>query len=218
MNHLRKKYRTSEEEKTNQIPESMSDLGLEKLSIFDKKRYDDKEVLEYEPEIKGDITLHNNERLILMLPPKFSIEENLPKEGLAMEEEMAYAKARMTINKETEEKLNEDEGIGEEVDEEFEEEMEKIEAETRQIYDPKRRIYDDRKRKVTDLKECARITLPKAMETKNEAMVEMRRGTNNRIYEKYTGEVCNKRGEVKGNLSEEEKDGLRRLQKRIKEN
>ena len=46
-------------------------------------------VLGYEPEIFGDITLHNNERLILMLPPKFSIEENLPKEGLAMEQEMA---------------------------------------------------------------------------------------------------------------------------------
>ena len=77
----------------------------------------------YEPEIIGEITLHDNERLILMLPPKFSTEENLPKEGLTMEEEMAYAKARMTINKETEEKLNEDEGIGEEVDEEFEEEI-----------------------------------------------------------------------------------------------
>ena len=128
LNHLRKKYRTSEEEKTNHVPESMSDLGLEKLSIFDKKKYDDKEVLGYEPEIIGEITLHDNEILILMLPPKFSIEENLPKEGLAMEEEMAYAKARMTINKETEEKLNEDEGIGEEVDEEFEEEMEKLEA------------------------------------------------------------------------------------------
>ena len=108
--------------------------------------------------------------------------------------------------------------VSEEVDKEVEEEMEKLEAETRQIYDPKRRIYDDRKRKVTDLKECARITLPKPMDTKNEAMVEMRRGTNNRIFEKYTGEVCNKKGEVKGNLSEEEKDGLRRLQKRIKEN
>ena len=82
-----------------------------------------------------------------MLPPKFSIEENLPKEGLAMEQEMAYAKARMTINKEAEEKLSEDdEGIGvEEEDEEQEEEMELLEAESRQIYDPKRRIFDDRK-------------------------------------------------------------------------
>jgi hypothetical protein len=176
----------------------MSDLGMEKLSIFDKKKYGDKEVFVYEPEIIGEITLQDNERLILMLPPKFSIEENLPKEGLAMEEEMAHAKAIITIYKETEEKLNEDEGIGEEVDEEFEEEMEKLEAETRQIYDPKRRIYDDRKRKIADLKEFARITVPKPMDTKNEAMVEMRKGTNNRIYEKYTRENLQQEGGSQG--------------------
>ena len=118
-----------------------------------------------------------------------------------------------------EEELSEDdEGIGvEEEDEQQEEEMELLEAEARQIYDPKKRVFDDRKRKVTDLKECARITLPKPMDTQNEAMVEMRRGTNNKIYEEYTGEFCNKKGEVRGNLSEEEKDGLRRLQKRIRE-
>ena len=220
LKHLKKKYRKSEEDKINQIPESISDLGLEKLSIFDKKKYEDKVVMEYEPEIIGELNLHDNERLILRLPPKFSIEENLPKEGLAMEQELAYAKARMTINKEADEKLSDDEGIGveEDEDEELEEQMEIIEAETRQIYDPKRRIFDDRKRKVTDLKECARITLPKPMDTNNEAMVEIRRGTNNKIYEQYTEEVCNKKGEVKGNLSEEEKDGFRRLQKRIKEN
>ena len=55
------------------------------------------------------------------------------------------------------------------------------------------------------------------MDTKNEALIEMRRGTNEKIYNKYTEEVCNKKGEVKGNLTEEEKDGLKRLQKRIKE-
>ena len=60
LKHLRKKYRQSQEDKTNQIPESISDLGLEKLSIFDRQKYEDKVVLEYEPEIIGDITLHDN--------------------------------------------------------------------------------------------------------------------------------------------------------------
>ena len=95
--------------------------------------------------------------------------------------------------------------------------MERFEAETRQVYNPRKRVYDDRKRRATDLKECARVTLPKPMDTKNEALIEMRRGTNEKIYNKYTEEVCNKKGEVKGNLTEEEKDGLKRLQKRIKE-
>ena len=52
-------------------------------------------VTEYEAEIIGEITLHENERLVLMLPPKFSIEENLPPEGLTLDGEIAYTKARM---------------------------------------------------------------------------------------------------------------------------
>ena len=48
-------------------------------------------------------------------------------------------------------------------------------------------------------------------------MEEERRGTNGIIYKKYREEVCNKKGEVRGNLTEDEKDGLKSLQKRIKE-
>ena len=55
------------------------------------------------------------------------------------------------------------------------------------------------------------------MSTKNEALMEMRRGTNEKTYNNYREETCNKKGEVKGNLSEEEKEGLKSLQKRIKE-
>ena len=94
LKHLRKKYRKNEEEKIDQIPEAIADLELENLSIFDRKKYEDKVVEQYEPEILGDIVLHDNERMILMLPPKFPIEENLPKDGLAIENEMAFAKAR----------------------------------------------------------------------------------------------------------------------------
>ena len=164
LKNLQRKYRKSEEEKVDKIPEAMKNLGLEKLSVFSKERYEEKPVKQYEPEIIGEIDphLHDNERLILMLPPKFSLEENLPKDGLVMEEEMAYAKTRMTINKELGERLEEeDEGLGLGVegndDTEEEEELERLEAETRQVYDPRRRIFDDRKRRATDLKECARI-------------------------------------------------------------
>ena len=80
--------------------------------------------------------------------------------------------------------LEEDEGIEEdEVDEEKEEELEKLDAMSRQIYDRKERRYDDRKRRVTDLKECARVTLPRHLQTKDEALIEMRRGMNEMIYE-----------------------------------
>ena len=86
MKHLRRKFRTHEEDKLDRIPESMEDLNLEKLSIFSKRKYEEIQIVEYETEVIGDIELTDNERLILRLPPKFSIEENLPPEGLALEE------------------------------------------------------------------------------------------------------------------------------------
>ena len=58
MKHLRRKYRTSEEDKIDKIPESMADLNLEKLSIFSKKKYEDKQIVEYEVEVIGDIELN----------------------------------------------------------------------------------------------------------------------------------------------------------------
>ena len=123
----------------------------------------------------------------------------------------------MTIRKEEEERLEEDEGISEiEEDESFEEEMEKQDAQSRQIYDPKTRTFNDAKRRATDLKECSRITLPKPLETRHEAMIETRRNMNEKTYNQYRDEECNKKGEVRGNMTEEEKDGLKSLQKRIK--
>ena len=111
MKHLRKKYRESEEDKMCKVPDALEDLGLENLSIFNKKKYEEIKTWDYEVEIVGDVILSDSERIVLRLPPKFAIEENLPEDGLAQDEELAFAKARMTINKEEEEKLDDDEGI-----------------------------------------------------------------------------------------------------------
>ena len=92
MKHLRKKYRTSEEDKVDKIPDSVKDLNLEKLSIFDNRKFEEKKVTDYDAEVIGDVELTNNERLILRLPPKFAIEENLPEKGLALDEELALQK------------------------------------------------------------------------------------------------------------------------------
>ena len=105
MKHLRKKFRSDEEEKLDKIPGAMKNFNLENLSIFNKKKFDDLKTIEYEVDVIGDVILTDNERLILRLPPKFAVEENLPVEGLALDEELSFAKARMTINKEESEKL-----------------------------------------------------------------------------------------------------------------
>ena len=52
-------------------------------------------------------------------------------------------------------------------EEEREEMLEEEEARTRQIYDPSKKEYDDRNRRVTDLKECSRVTLPKPLDVKH---------------------------------------------------
>ena len=91
-----------------------------------------------------------------------------------------------------------------------------IEAKSRQVFDPVEKIFDDRKRRVTDLKECNRITLPKPLPANEEAKIEIRRDVHKRIYEKYRAENCNRFGDQKSNLSKAEMEGLKSLEKRIK--
>ena len=112
LKHLRRKYRKNEEEKVDKVPEVIEDLNLENLSVFNRKKYDEKPVTEYDTEIIGDLTLTENERLVLRLPPKFSVEENLPPEGLALEGEMSFTKARMTLRQEEEARMEEEDDEG----------------------------------------------------------------------------------------------------------
>ena len=133
MKHLRRKFRTDEEDKMKKVPEALDNLGLEGLSIFSEKKFVEIKAWDYEVKIIGDLDLSDNERMILRLPPKFAIEENLPEDGMSFDEELAFAKARMTINKEEEEKIDEeDEGVEENEEEEME--REKDEARSRQTY------------------------------------------------------------------------------------
>ena len=64
---------------------------------------------------------------------------------------------------------------------------------------------------------CARVTLPRPLPTKHEAFIEIRRDMHDKIYNKYRHEFCNKNGEQKSNLSEQEQRVLKKLQKRIQE-
>ena len=85
------------------------------------------------------------------------------------------------------------------------------------MYDPIEQRYDEGKRRVTDLEECSRVTLPKPLSVRRESEIELRRECHDRVYQKYRQEFCNKDGEQKTNLTEDEKKGLKKIQKRIKE-
>ena len=224
--HLRRKFKEAEKEKIMKLPKGLE--GFEKLRVFNKERYEAIVKEKYEVLTIGDLTLDEDEENALKLPPKFSIMENLIKGGIEFDQEAAFAKLRMEIQKEIDEDLQADEegkgGTLQMADEEEEKEEESLRlkadeemARSRQVYDPERGIFDDRKRRVTDLKECAKVHLPKPLPPEYEAVIEMRRNAQNKIFDKYREENCNKKGEPKTNLTKSKKDGIRKIAKRRKD-
>merc|ERR1712121_594576 len=91
-----------------------------------------------------------------------------------------------------------------------------LEAKSRQVFNPMEKTYDERKRRVTDLRECNRVTLPKPLLEIEEAKIEIRRGLHTEIFNNYRKEHCTKDGRQRSNLTKEEEEGLRSLEKRIK--
>ena len=93
----------------------------------------------------------------------------------------------MEIQRELDEDLQDGEDDEDEADEADAEaeairlKSEEIMAQARQPYDPVGGTYDDRKRRVTDLKECAKVTLPKPLPPAYEAAIEMRRFAQEKI-------------------------------------
>ena len=199
--------------------------GLEELRIFDPKKYEEIKEEEYEVKIIGEIELSENEMKVLKLHPKSAILPRLFEGGLDLDEELANSKIRMQLSKELEEKKEKDKT------EEYKElEIEKtekseedrlteieMESKTRQVFDPVGQVYDERKRRVTDLRECNRITLPKPLPEIMEAKIEVRRDFQKDIFENYRRENCSNSGEQASNLSRDEKEGLKTLEKKIKE-
>ena len=227
INHLKRKYKESKEEKERRLPPDMEDLR--ELSIFDKERYNNIEVESYEVKVIGDVQLEENEKKVLKLHPKFAILPRLVEGGLDVDEELANSKLRMQLSKELEErrerkKRNELEklvngGVVMEEEKDMEEVIKDIEEEARgrQVFDPVLKQYDERRRRVTDLKECNRITLPKPLPATEEAKIEIRREIHKNIFDKYRAEHCDFKGNQKSNLSKEEQADLKYLEKKIKE-
>ena len=76
---------------------------------------------------------------------------------------------------------------------------------------------DQRKRKVTDLKGNSKIYLPKPLAANKEANISLRRDRYHEIFHKYKQENCNKSGEQKSNLTFQQRKGLKKLSKRIRD-
>ena len=203
--HIKEKYRRDENEDVEQPPEGLEDYA--ELSVFSKTKYDRIEVENYEVKTIGEVTLSDEEKEILRLHPKFSVMGNLKPVDLDGEQEASLAKIRMEMMKEKE--LKEYTPLERK-------ENEEIEAEGRMVFNPKDRVYDGRKRRVTDLKECARVTLPKHLSGDEESRLEVRKRAQKEMFEEYIRKNTTKNGEQRSNLTKTEQQGLKSLQKRIK--
>ena len=158
--HLKAKYNPDKKCEEQEVPQDM--LDYKNLTIFQQKKYEDLQIDSYEVKIIGDIKLTVEENKALKLHPKFCVLNNLNVIEFEHEQEAALAKMCMEITKDEENKdLTDEEKM----------ENEEFEAYTRQVYDNQDKKYDSRKRRVTDLPECSKITLPKSLNTEEEARV-----------------------------------------------
>jgi hypothetical protein len=100
LEHLKIKYRQTEDEKIRRIPEGLEEYDC--LSVFDPAKFDEIEVQNYEIETIGKVDLNDNEKKVLQLHPKFSVVGSLQEGGLEFDQEIANAKLRIQLSKEDE--------------------------------------------------------------------------------------------------------------------
>ena len=204
--HLRKKYKSDKNLQQEDVPEDIQEFS--DSLVFDKKKYDQLERDSYEIKTVGDIKLTSQEEQILKLHPKFCIVGQLQEIEFEQEQESALAKLRMEFRKSEENKDLTQEEI---------KNCEELEARCRQVFDPETKEYDARRKRVTDLQECSRVTLPKPLSAENEAKLELRKATQMEIFKEYLAKNTDKKNNQKSNLTRQEQEGLKTLQKRIKE-
>ena len=104
---MKYKYREDEQEKIDKIPDEMKDYVS--LSIFDREKFDRIEIQSYEVTCVGEVKLPDEEKNVLTMHPKFSVIDTLKEGAMEFEQELAYAKLRMQIHKELDEKIENEE-------------------------------------------------------------------------------------------------------------
>ena len=156
--HLREKHKNDgNNDEEDDVPEDLEEYA--DLSVFNKRKYENIETRSYDVKVIGEVTISDEEEQVLKLHPKFSVLEDLQPGGLDGLQEASIAKLRMEKEKN---KMYED------FTEEERKEDERMEAQNRIIFNPKERTFDNRRRRVTDLKQCSRVTLPKPLSAEDE--------------------------------------------------
>ena len=209
ISHLEKKFNGIKTE--NEVPEIIQ--SFRNIKMYTDKNFMEVSEAEAEVPIVGNVKLDEDEISVLKLPPDFAILDRLTEEEFCLETEMSMTKLRWEKRKQMEDNV-EDEVMTKEAEEEREKNEEE-EAMTRQIYNPVEKILDLRKRRVTDMKENSKVYLPKPLPVIEEANIAIRRDKYEQTFKEFVEEKCSKKGEQKSNLSPQQRNGLKKLQKRV---
>ena len=162
----------------------------------------------------------DEEAVIGGLNPKFAVFDKLCLLTFKQALEAAKTKIRWerrrndkekegTKDDKTEKKTKEEERI--------EREMEMIELKTRMIYDQDDNELDMRRRLATDIKTNQRVIMPQARPAGEEAELLVRFARLEKVFVEYVEKHCDEKGNQKeSNLTEKERRGMKKLQKRVK--
>ena len=225
INHLKDKHQISKERQLDMIPRGMEELG--EIAVLSEERWKQLEMVDIKVEKYGEVEISEDEMAALRMHPKMAVIRKLREGYLALNQDISYTKLRMSLKKEEE---DEEEELGpteskakrekkEKSKEESEKEklIEEEEAKRRQVYNPETKEYDEGRWRVTDMPECARVTLPKPLKVVKEAEIEMRREIHNKISKEFRREKCDENGSQEDNLTKQERRGIRSLLKRREE-
>ena len=162
----------------------------------------------------GEVTLDDDEKALLAKRPEFTVYEKLDWDRLCEEMNMALVKARW-------ERQSRD-WLEDETDPQTLEDLEKQDkledAEARLVYKAGSDTVDLGSRKVTDMLHNQRLHLPRPRPPGEEAVLGARLDVWKTVTRQYMLDNCTEGGAAKvHNLSNTERIGLKKLQKRIKE-
>ena len=229
--------RKKEEEKRKYKVEVPEEIKIFKdCVIFDEAKFSAMRKAEIGNLTIGKVKIDDDERAALSLPPNFAILKFLDEEEQERDIELGLSKLRLEArNIEEKNKLGNieyeaSEGKRIRLDceiesREKEKERELYEAKERQIFNPIEKTFDFSKRRVTDMKECSKIHLPKPLKANEEGELEMIREVLMNEFKKYKREKeeeFEKRREERQKkrrniFTEEREKNKKRQRKRINE-
>ena len=164
--------------------------------------------------IPNEVILSDNEIKVLSLNPKFQVINKLTSEEFEIELGVLGCKTRWEQRRKEEEKLDEEDEAN--ITPEDRMRGDQQAADSRQTFDPQKMSVNLNKKRATDVKGNKKVTLPKALSAKAEAIMEVRNEAYRDTFNDHVAKHCDKKGGQKLNLTPEEQVGLDSLKKRTK--